>query len=117
MLTERRGSCGNGWIVSCAIETYQRARLLILRLRRFQILIGDIYLLFQSVQLRVLKNVPPFAARDLIIGLCGFPGGRNFFVLRRRWSRRFRVPWPNCAAAENKYNDSQTADFGPQIPV
>ena len=61
MFALRRSARSHRGIVGRTIESHQCPRLPELRFRRLQILIGNIDLLFQRVQLRVLKNLPPLA--------------------------------------------------------
>ena len=89
-------------IVSRAVEPHQRPRLPELRFRRLQILIGDIDLFFKRIQLRVLKNLPPLSARDLIAGLRRLPIRRHFFVARRRGRGRLCIARPDGAAGQEK---------------
>ena len=88
MFACRRRTRSDRGIVGRAVESYQRARLAELRLCGFQILVGDINLFFKRIQLRILKNLPPLSARDLIVGLSRLPVRRHFFVSRRRGNGR-----------------------------
>ena len=106
-------------IVSRTVIPHQCPRLLELRFRRLQILIGDIYLLFQRIQLRVLKNLPPFSLGNLIAGLRRLPIRRDLFVCRRRRHGRLRIARANGAAAEKQTSEDgrQASDLRPQPPA
>ena len=115
MLARRRcARCYRG-IVSRPVEAYQRPRLPELRFRRLQVLIGNIDLFFQRVQLRILENLPPLAASNLIAGLSSLPGRRRLFVSRRRRRWRSGIARANRAAAEQKHQNQtrrRTSDVG-----
>ena len=117
MLSRGRRARSHRGIVSRPIIPHQCPRLLELRFRRFQILIGNIDLLFQRVQLRVLKNLPPFALGNLIAGLRRLPVRRDFFVCGRRRHGRLRIARANCATAEEadcRTSRKQASDLRPQ---
>ncbi len=56
-----------------ARSLHQCPRLLEVRLRNGDGLVGDVHLLDQRVQLRVVEDLPPFAARDLVLRLRHLP--------------------------------------------
>src|SRR5690242_17384111 len=95
MFACRRGACRDCWIVRRAIESHQRSRLSELRFGGLEVLVRDVDSLFESIQFWILKNLPPLAASDLIIGLSRFPIRRNFFI-----GGRTRSGWPGVTRAD-----------------
>jgi hypothetical protein len=65
----------------------------------FQILVRYIDLIFQRVELRILKNRPPRTAKILVIGLGGLPIP-YLFIGRRGLYRRLVVLWANQASSQ-----------------
>ena len=78
------GSVRYRWEIVSAIVAEHSASLSVLRLGRFQVLVGDIDLRFQRIKLGILKNCPPIATEILVIRLSRLPitdlfiGWRNF---------------------------------------
>src|SRR5579863_1329333 len=66
-----------------------RSRLLILRDRGFQILVRNVDLLLQSIQLRVLKDLPPVPAEVLVVRLGSLPISHLLVRWRSRHCRPF----------------------------
>ena len=100
MLARARRARSDRGIVSRPIKSHQCPRLLESRFGSFQILIGNVDLLFESVQLRVLKNFPPLALRNLIAGLRCLPVRWDFLVSGWRGRSGLGVTGSNCAGAE-----------------
>jgi hypothetical protein len=70
-----------------------------LRFRGLQVLVRYIDLLFQRIQLRILKNRPPFAAEILFIRFGWLPVP-YLFVCGRSLYRRRMVLWANRASSQ-----------------
>ena len=81
--SSRRWPGRHGRIIVSPVVAQNSSRLLILRLGGLQILIRYIDLVFQRIELRILKYRPPVTAKILVIGLGGLPvpylfiGGRS----------------------------------------
>src|ERR1700676_2312307 len=88
---------GQGWEVIGPLISEHCASLGICGLGGFHILVGDVYLLFEYVQLRVLKYLPPVAAGILIVRLGRFPIA-HFLIGRRNFRRGAFIIWSNGAA-------------------
>ena len=78
---------GDGGIVIRTHVPQCSSRLLVVRHRLFQVLVGDVDLLLQGVELRILEYLPPVPAQILVAGLRGLPVS-ELLVRRRRWNRR-----------------------------
>ncbi len=81
------GTGGDRRVVIRPVVTEYSARLPILGLRSLQVLVGDLYLLFQCIKARVLKNLPPVSAEVLVVRLSCLPVAL-LFVRWGRWSCR-----------------------------
>src|SRR5882762_1591047 len=96
------------------IDTHDCASLLELGLCRLEGLIGDVDLLFQCIQLLILKYLPPLPFRDLVAGLSRFPVRWQLFVFGRSRDGRPRVAWSNRTAREqNQCPAEQRSRHGP----
>ncbi len=61
-------------------DDHERASGPIICFRGLDALIVDGYLFFESVQLRIVINLPPFAAQLGVAGLGEFPTGLAVFI-------------------------------------
>ena len=110
-----RGACGDADGLSRTVGKQIRAgdaesgaRLGELFLRGFQGLVGDVNLLFERIELRILINLPPLAFGDGVAGLRRFPIGRQFFVSRGDFRGRADVIRADGATGEEQARPRQT---------
>jgi hypothetical protein len=111
-----RRVCRRRRIVVCPIESQHRPRLLILRERRLEILIGNIDLLLQRIELDVLEDFPPFAGERQVTGLRRLPLA-YFFVGERRIDRGAMVLGTSCACGQREHHQEQYGFRRRDFPV
>src|SRR5260221_1890376 len=92
---------GQGWKVIGAGVAEHCTSLGICSLGGFQILVGDVDLCFESVQLRVLKYLPPVAAELLVAGLGRLPIA-DFFIGWRNFRRGALIGLSNGAKPQEE---------------
>src|SRR5450432_768456 len=96
----------------------QRPSLRILRLCRLDVLVGNIHLLFQGIQLRVLKYFPPIASKAQLVRLGSFPIA-CFFISRRNFGWRAVVFGAHCTAGKKEHagdtDDHHALNAGPKM--
>src|SRR5258706_13791208 len=92
------GTRGDGRIITGAAGTNESPSCSILSLSNFQTLVGNVHLLFQLIQVRVAKELPPIATSSLVPRLSHLPGIRCagqwrslLFVFRWNLCRGFCV--------------------------
>ncbi len=110
-----RRTCDHGRIVVRPRIAEQGTSLRVLRSRELQVLVGDVDLFLKSVQLRVLKHLPPVAAEILHVWLSRFPIA-DFFVCRRYGSRRAMIVRSNRTAAKDERSEREKERDPSRLP-
>src|SRR6266853_41499 len=97
---------GQSWKVIGPVIAENCTSLGILGFRRLQVLVGDVDLSFESIELRILKNLPPVAAEILVIRLGRFPIA-NLLISWRNLCCGAPIFRSNCASGhvERSYRE------------